>query len=187
MIWMIIENPSLNLLIVKMGRKKMRKPLVRALAMFLMAAVLMLYGAPVFAGDDQMTDAEVDFLVQQHLPEGVTLEQATPQQIGEIISKSVASRPDAAVQIAARTAVRAPNHAAVIAASAATVVPHQASDIAHAVSRAVPGQATAIRNRVEEAVSQQRQKTAADVLERRAGQTGQAPPARDDSPASPVK
>jgi len=168
----------------------MRKISLKCITVFIMASMLMLYGVPALAEDRDVLDAgEIDELIQQYLPEGVALEDATEQHIREAIANAVRSRPDAAPQIAARAAERVPDHAPAIASAAATALPGQASNITIAVVETVPTQADAIQNAVDLAFQELRQDQAARDLERAERQAVQSdqPPARDDSPASPVQ
>jgi len=168
----------------------MRKISLKCITVFIMAAMLMLYGVPALAEDRGVLDAgEIDELIQQYLPEGVALEEATEQHIREAVANAVRSRPDAAPQIAARAAERIPDHAPAIAAAAAAVLPDQATNITIAVIRVVPSQSIAAQRAVDQALHDLRQvqaEMALERVERQAVQTDQ-PPARDDSPASPVQ
>lgn len=168
----------------------MRKTSLKSITVFIIAAMLMLYGIPALAEDREVIDTgETDELIQQYLPEGVALEDATEQHIREAIAGAVRSRPDAAPQIAARAAERVPEHAPAIAAAAAAVLPDQATNITIAVIRVVPSQSIAAQRAVDQALHDLRQVQAEMVLERAERQAAQAdqPPARDDSPASPVQ
>ena len=168
----------------------MQKISLKCITVFIMAVMLMLYGAPVLAEDRGVIDVEeIDELIQQYLPEGIALEEATEQHIREAIAGAVKSRPDAAPQIAARAAERVPDHAPAIAAAAAAVLPDQATDITIAVIRVVPSQSIAAQRAVDQSLHELRQDQAIRAVkraERQAEQKGQ-PPARDDSPASPVQ
>lgn len=183
-------------------RLKMRKIFERALIVGLLAAVLTLQGGPVMAQDTYMADAEVDAIIQEFLPAGVSLGDATEDEIEQAIFDAVSSQPVAVLSIVRRAVQLRPEQAPVIAAGAVRVLPDQAASIAYVASENAPYQADAIAEAIIAVVPDQaptvrnaadyssRMAIAALALERASESTeqeGSSPSARDDVPASPVK
>lgn len=92
-------------------RLKMRKIFERALIVGLLAAVLTLQGGPVMAQDTYMADAEVDAIIQEFLPAGVSLGDATEDEIEQAIFDAVSSQPVAVLSIVRRAVQLRPEQA----------------------------------------------------------------------------
>jgi len=123
---------------------------------FLAAALIVLCG-PASAQQEQVTDADIDALIQKFLPEGVTLADATfTMHIEAAISQAVEARPEWADQIVAR---------------AIEIRPDKAEAIQAAAGRGL--KVVAARKVVDQEVAEKFKE-------------GEGPPARDDNPASPV-
>jgi acyl-CoA reductase-like NAD-dependent aldehyde dehydrogenase len=123
---------------------------------FLTAALIFLCG-PASAQQEQVTDADIDALIQQFLPEGVTLADATfTMHIEAAISQAVKAKPEWADQIVAR---------------AIEIRPDMAEAIQDAAGRGLK-------------VAAARKAMGQEIAEKFKG--GEGPPARDDNPASPV-
>ena len=123
---------------------------------FLAAALIVLCG-PASAQQEQVTDADIDALIQKFLPEGVTLADATfTMHIEAAISQAVKAKPEWADQIVAR---------------AIEIRPDKAEAIQDAAGRGLK-------------VVDARKAIGQEVAEK--FKEGEGPPARDDNPASPV-
>lgn len=129
----------------------------RLLIVSFLAAALIVVCGPASAQQEEVTDADIDALIQQFLPEGVTLADATfTMHIESAISQAVKARPEWADQIVAR---------------AIEVRPDKAEAIHAAVGRGLK-------------VAAARKAIGQEIAEKFKESVG--PPARDDNPASPV-
>ncbi len=76
--------------------------------------------------------------IEATLPEGVTMETATPEQLAAAVADAIADNPNAAADIAGAVAKEVPEAAAEIAGAVAGEVPQAAADIVAAIVTEVP-------------------------------------------------
>ncbi len=154
------------------------------------------------ASAQEADDIDPGVLIQQFLPDGVSIETATddqllaavsqaceanPQVAAQIVTRAIQSRPDLAPAIASAAATAAPDQAVAITTAAVQAVPDQYQAIADAVSLAVPGLADQILAAAEQARRTQRALQSVQQARQQADLETQAPDTRDDEPASPVR
>jgi hypothetical protein len=129
----------------------------RLLIVTFLAAALIVVCGPASAQQEQVTDADIDALIQKFLPEGVTLADATfTLHIEAAITQAVEAKPEWADQIVARALEVRPDKAEAIQAAAG-------KGLKVAAAKKAMGQEVAEKFK-----------------------EGDGPPARDDNPASPV-
>ena len=162
--------------------------------------------SPAAGQETDPGDGGIDALIQEFLPEGRTMGNASVSQIENAISQAVSAepenaveitrrgvhrRPDQAVNIARAAAGAAPPEASVdIAIAAALLVPYRSSAIIVAISQVAPAYTIVMRDAVYHALQEQRQEIATTTLDRttmRMTVEGASPPMRDDNPFSPVQ
>lgn len=181
----------------------MYKLLAKTTVLLLLGMLLALQPAAA-QGDEQMTGAEIDALVRQHMPEDTSLSDATNEQLEAAVKGAVSDQPQAAEQIVGRVAGQLPEKAMIIAGAAAGAAPdqgpaiaavavekapHHATAIIFAISRTAPGQTKAVQAAVEDVLARLRKHAANRAIERapeQAERAGVAPPRREEMPASPV-
>ncbi|WP_291321971.1 hypothetical protein [Desulfonatronospira sp.] len=92
----------------------MRKIFTTTMSLIFAAGLIICLSTTAAAQEQEMSDAEIDALIQQFLPEGVTLENAFTHQIEEAIHLAVAANPELADQIVARAVQVRPDEAETI-------------------------------------------------------------------------
>ncbi len=100
----------------------MRKIFMATMSVIFAAGLIMCLSATAAAQEQEMTDAEIDALIQQFLPEGVALENAFTHQIQEAIHFAVAANPELADQIVARAVQVRPDRAETIRTAASSAL-----------------------------------------------------------------
>lgn len=104
--------------------------------------------------EQEMQEEEIQALIQLNLPEGVTLQEATSEQIRAAVTQIGMAEPQRIAQVVARMAQLRPDQAVNIAAAAAQAVPDQAAEIGAAVAQAVPEQADAVQETLQSALEE---------------------------------
>jgi hypothetical protein len=163
---------------------------VKALAVFFFLALFILISVPVMAQDQEMDDPEITSLIQEFLPEGVTLDTASDEQILTAVSAAISAYPDQAASIVSLVIQSRPEMAVAVVTAAIQAAPEeQIEAITNAAFQAAPDQAEAI---ISAAIEAAPPGAVPPALIRAAFVTlptlpeGASPPSRDDQPASPV-
>jgi hypothetical protein len=177
----------------------MFKFIIKGSILTLVILCLVIIAGPASA--QETDDIDPGALIQQFLPDGVSIENATddqllaavsqaceanPQVAAQIVTRAIQSRPDLAPAIASAAATAAPDQAVAITIAAVQAAPDQSQAIADAVSQAVPAQAAAVRQAAQQTARTQQAQQAVQQAQQQSQQAGTPPPSRDDGPASPV-
>ncbi len=176
----------------------MFKFIIKGSILTLVILCLVMIAGPASSQEADVIDT--DAIIQQFLPDGVSIENATddqllaavsqaceanPQVAAQIVTRAIQSRPVLAPAIASAAATAAPDQAVAITTAAVQAAPDQSQAIADAVSQAVPAQAAAVAQAAQQtARTQQAQQSVQQQAQ--AEQDATPPPSRDDGPASPV-
>lgn len=173
----------------------------RFLFMALMVALLSMFSGSAMA-QEEAVEMDAETLIQQFLPEGVTIADATDEQLSSAVSQAVSANPQAAGQIVATVArinpaqvvnataaatSAAPDQAAAITQAAVTAAPDQAENITAAATQAAPQQTEQIQTAAQQTSRVQAAQQGIQRATQQATESGDSPPARDDSPASPTQ
>lgn len=118
----------------------MANHVTKALALFFLAGYLILLPGPARAQEKQLTCADIDSLVEQFLPRGVSFEEATDKHIDSAIYQAVLARPDIAIRIVSCSCARIPGQASVIVFAAVAALPDKKDAMVAAAKEQVPAE-----------------------------------------------
>jgi len=163
----------------------------RALTACFFFALIFLLSAPVMAQDQDLGDPDADALIQEFLPEGVTLDTATDEQFIAAVSAAVSAYPDHASAITGAAILSKPALAASITSAAVSAAPEQSEAIVNAALQSAPDQAESIVSAAIEAAPPGTLPPASpripDFVTLPTLPDQASPPARDELPPSPVR
>ena len=117
----------------------MGNPFSKRLTLFFLATWLILLSGPAIAKDGPLSCTEAAALVQQFLPQGVTLANAGDAQLDEAIFNAVTAQPADVVEIVTCSCETRPAKATVITAAAIRALPDKEKEIIAAARRALRG------------------------------------------------
>lgn len=169
----------------------------KVLAVFFTLSLLIFLSAPTMAQDQnqEIVDPDVNPLIQEFLPEGVTLDTATDEQFIAAVSAAVSAYPDQASSITGFAVQSKPALAASITSAAIQAAPEQAEAIVNAALQSAPDQAESIVSAAIETAPPGTLPPAHVILPRTPAAfvtlptlpDQASPPARDERPPSPVR
>jgi len=157
-----------------------------AMRMVLAAGLIMCLSSPVAAQDQELSDADIDLLIGQFLPAGITLDNADQDELTMAVYRAVSDNPHLADRIAARAVQVRPEFGEAIVEAAVRAAPGQSEAIAAAAAAADPDQARGLTLAAERTAGQVAAERDIERAMDRAAREGISPPARDDDP-SPVR
>jgi hypothetical protein len=118
----------------------MANHVTKVLALFFLAAYLIHLPGPARAQEKQLTCADIDSLVEQFLPRGMSFIEATHKHIDSAIYQAVLARPDIAVRIISCSCARIPGQARVIVFAPVAVLPDKKDALVAAAKEQVPAE-----------------------------------------------
>jgi hypothetical protein len=104
----------------------------------MLAAAVAVWAGPAVAQEAEMTEEEVDELILQFLPEGVTLEEATDEQLDAAVFQAVSLNPGAAGLVVARAVQVRGDKAGLIVFAAVRALPEKRDEITAAARETAP-------------------------------------------------
>lgn len=164
----------------------MHRFFVTAMSVFVAAALIMCLSTWAGAQDQELSDEDIDLLIEEFLPDGVTMDNADQDEFTLAVYRAVSDNPHLADHIAAQAVQARPEFGEAIVESAVRAAPDQSEAIASAAAEADPDQARGLTLAAERTASQVQAQRGIDRAMEEAAQEGISPPARDDDP-SPVR
>jgi hypothetical protein len=116
----------------------MEKNLTKVLTLLFLAACLIFLTGRAQAQEGPLVCGDIDLIVDRFLPEGVSFEQATEEQIDSAIYQGIVFRPGAVERIVSCSCVRRPDKAGMIVFAAVRAQPEKKDDIVAAAKKAAP-------------------------------------------------
>ena len=164
--------------------------LSKVCTLFFPAAFLIFLSGSVNAQEDSVICTDIDLIVEQVLPQGVSLEDATDAQIDSAIYQALGMRPGAGERIVSCACARRPDKASVIVFAAVRAQPDKKDELVAAAKKVAPvEQARGIERAGQAAFDLVSQRTASEgAVSRGYSSTYRewSPiPSKEDSPDSP--